>query len=61
MGKPVTEPRNIFISPLKVGKGLSAYFGPLNSLSDYDRKDIFMEEGVRLLKEEHKSFVIDRK
>jgi hypothetical protein len=50
MGKPVTGPRNIFVSPLKAGKGRSAYFGPLNSLANHERKDIFMEEGARLLK-----------
>jgi hypothetical protein len=61
MGKPVTELRNIFVSPLKAGKGRSAYFGPLNPLADPGRKDIFMEEGIRLLKEQHQSFIKDKK
>lgn len=61
MGKPLTEPRNIFVSPLKAGKGRSSYFGALNSLADHERRDIFMEEGVRLLKEQHQSFTLGRK
>jgi hypothetical protein len=51
----------VFVSPLKSGKGRSAYFGPLNSLTDDKRKDIFMEEGVRLLKEQHQTFMSGRK
>lgn len=61
MGKPVTEARNIFVSPLKSGKGRSAYFGQLNSLAASDRKDIFLEEGVRLLEEQHSSFMNGKK
>lgn len=61
MGKPVTEVRNIFVSPLKSGRGQSSYFGQLNSLATSDRKDIFMEEGVRLIKEQHSTFLNGKK
>lgn len=51
MGKPVTQPRNIYVSPIKTGRTNKAYFGKLNSLAFHSQHDIFMEEGSRLLKE----------
>lgn len=61
MGKPVTLPRNFYVSPIKSGQLRKSYFGPLNSLATHEKHDIFIEEGIRLLKEENRSFKLDRK
>jgi hypothetical protein len=50
MGKPITLPRNFITSPNKSGDLKSSYFGELNSLATSDKKDIFIEEGKRLIK-----------
>jgi len=42
MGKPVTLPRMIYVSPLKKGQLKDAYFGSLNSLATSHKKDIFI-------------------
>jgi hypothetical protein len=61
MGKPVTEPRNVFVSPNNSGHLRKSYFGPLNPLATHTKHDIFIEEGIRLLKEETQSFNSNRK
>jgi hypothetical protein len=51
MGKPVTQLRNIYVSPIKQGRLNKSYFAPLNSLATHSIHDNFIEEGSRLLKE----------
>lgn len=53
MGKPVSLPRMIYVSPSKKGQLKDAYFGPLNPLASSDKKDVYIEEGIRLFKEQH--------
>ena len=48
MGKPVTQPRNLYTNPTK--NGPTDYFEPLKSLGNSDKKDIFIEEAKRLVK-----------
>ena len=61
MGKPVTLPRNFYTSPTKSGQLASSYLGPLNSLATSDKKDTFIEEGKRLIKEQYQTFSQGRK
>jgi hypothetical protein len=58
-GKPITKARNLCTSPPK--KGQLAYFEPIKSLATSDKKDIFLEEGKRLLREQNQTFSIGRK
>ena len=58
-GKPITLPRNLYTNPTK--KGQLSYFEPIKSLATSEVKDVFVEEGKRLLKEENESYGIGRK
>ena len=61
MGKPVTQPRNFATSPNRSGQLNKSYFGLLNSLATSEKKDEYIEEGVRLLHEESAAFKNGRK
>ena len=40
MGKPVTQPRNLYTNPTKMGQ--LDYFEPLKSLATSQKKDFFI-------------------
>ena len=55
-GKPITQLRNVQGGAYRTGKIKEPYFSPLNPLAASHIKDEYLEEPVRLLKEENKNF-----
>ena len=55
-GKPITQLRNVQAGAYRTGRIKEPYFSPLNPLATSHIKDEYLEEPVRLLKEQNKTF-----